>query len=218
MKRAIIFNKGEQNRNNITNYNNIQFQNKKNTILTKIKKEHSINFKKKDNLNNSNISRIYPIKNKKNKIINYIEYNIQKSSKSNNFCYDKNKIDLKNQIDFCKTKRNNALTPTHRNKNYNNMKDIYNLNKSKISFENKYSKTSIKYIQKEFINDEKSPLNSENNIKNNNLVFNQNFIGIKNSKYKKISFINDDIYKYYKKSENKGDNQEISSDESIMNE
>ena len=233
MKKIIVLHKGNQEKNNIntsnnnnnsSNYINIQFENKKNLFLSRIKKEHSINFKKKDSTNNSNVSRIYPIKNKENKNINYMEYNIQNTARNNEDSLNKNiKSFSSNKINYRNSKRNNVLTTSNSQNNYNNVLNIYNLNKSKTSTKNNHSSNSVKYNQKLLYNDENIGLNKEeislyNSCKksnNGNLVFNQNFIGMKNLKHNYC--ISNDAnmnLKYYKKKIAKMDIYSLTSNES----
>ena len=180
------------NKNN-SNYNNIQFENKKNQFLSRIKKDHSINFKRRENYSNTNISRINHIKNKESKKINYIEYN--KNASLNNSSEDSfnennnNEISPKDMDNFNNKKRN-ILTNCYSNNNYDRIYGIYHLKKSKTSLDNKYSNASIinyKNNQKvinngdcdNFVlnnNGKISSINSNKYLKNGNLVFNQNYI------------------------------------------
>ena len=201
LKKIIIRQRNNKTQNRIhkrvksSNYNNIQFENKKNQFLSRIKKEHNINFKKKEVLNNTNISKINQNKNKENQNINYIDYNIPKS---NDDSYNINDFDIE-QNDSEIYKKLNILTPSYYHNNYNNQFDIYHLNKSKSTLENNRSNHSVKYVKKEFYNDddydcyndeEKSSNKSKQYLKNGNLVLNQNYIGMNNLKY---------IYKYNNK-------------------
>ena len=230
IKRIMIQQKSIQIKNNKdinktnknSNYNNIQFENKKNQFLSRIKRDHSINFKKKENFINSHISKIYTIKNKENRNINYIKYNKNDSEKSNENSFFKNNNFFRNdQTDFSNYKKMNVLTSCYNQNNYDNKYDIYHLNKSKTSLNNIYSNNSLNYIKKENneensyfnTNGEISSINSKNNSKNANLVFNQNYVGIKNLKYN--CFSNDNI-KYYNKIEHKMDIDVLTSDESSI--
>ena len=155
-KSAQIKNNNSINKiNKNSNYNNIQFENKKNQFLSRIKKDHSIAFKKRESFNNFHISKIYPIKNKENKNINYIKYNKSDSMNrnENSFIEDNN-----NEMDYCKNKKINTFTSCYNHNNYDSKYDIYHLNKSKNSLINGYSN-------------------------NGSFVFNKNYIGMKNLKY-----------------------------------
>ena len=242
MKKMFIQQGISQNNNNSktkrsnNNYNNIQFENKKNQFLSRIKKEHSITFKKRDIFNNSNnISRIYPIKNKDNKNINYIEYNIKNTKNEdddsfNNSNNEEEENDNNNEQDnIINNKKINALKNCYSHNNYDKGYDIYHLNKSKTSLENKsshsvnfkpnkekqlYNESNMELNNNEN-NEENDDISSINNSKkfkkNGNLVFNQNFIGMKNLKY---NFSGSNSSKYFKKIGNTLNIQELTSNES----
>ena len=235
-------NNSKTKRSNINNYNNIQFENKKNQFLSRIKKEHSIAFKKRELFNNSNnISRIYPLKNKDNKSINYIEYNIKSRSKNDNlllfgsnFYHEKSKNIKNEQGDynneqnyFENNKMINTLKNCYSHNNYDNGYDIYHLKKSKSSLVNVcsnsvntkmnkeielYNEDNIGFNSEEEENDGMPYINSRKYLKNGNLVFNQNFIGMKNIKYNYSS--NNNCHKYCKKIGSNLNIQELASNDS----
>ena len=196
MKRLIIQKNNNQKNKRIhkriksSNYNNIQLENKKNQFLSRIKKKHSINFKKNILFNNTNMSKINPNKNKENKNINYMEYNMPSSINNN-----EDSLFDQEQNDDEILEENNILTPSYNNNNYNDMCNIYHINKNKSTLDNKRSNYLIKYKKNEFNNDDEdnfdydndkdmSSFNSKHYFKNGKYVFNQNYIGLKNLKYK----------------------------------
>ena len=220
-KSAQIKNNNSINKiNKNSNYNNIQFENKKNQFLSRIKKDHSIAFKKRGSFNNFHISKIYPIKNKENKNINYIKYNKSDSMNRNENSFIENN---NNEADYFKNKKINTFTSCYNHNNYDSKYDIYHLNKSKNSINNGYSNNSVNYnyIEKENndgnsnfnVNGEISSIISKNNSNNGNLVFNKNYIGMKNLKY---NYYSNDNIKYHKRIENKMDIDALSSDESSI--
>ena len=207
-----------------SNYNNIQFENKKNQFLSRIKKDHSINFKRRENFSNANISRINHIKKKESKKINYIEYNKNNSLNNSEDSFNKNNNDFSpEQMDNFNNKKRNILTNCYSHNNYDRMYDIYHLKKSKTSLDSKYSNMSInnyKNNEKDInngdsltlnINGEVSSINSNKCLKNGNLVFNQNFIGMKSLKY---NFSTKDNIIYNKNIGNRIDIEALTSNES----
>ena len=218
-----IINKMNKN----SNYNNIQFENKKNQFLSRIKKDHSINFKRREKFSNGNISRINHIKSKENKIINYIEYNKNNSLNNSVDSYNKNNNNdfSPEHMDNFNKKKRNILTNCYSHNNYDTLYDIYHLKKSKTSLDNKYSNMSInnyKNNQKEInngdnlalnINGEISSINSNKYLKNGNLVFNQNYIGMKSLKY---NFCSNDNIISNNKIENRIDIEALTSNESSI--
>ena len=224
-------NNSKTKRSNVNNYNNIQFENKKNQFLSRIKKEHSIAFKKRELFNNSNnISRIYPLKNKDNKNINYIEYNIKSKAKNDNYSFNKN---IENEQDDYNNEQNyfennkmiNTLKNCYSHNNYDNGYDIYHLKKSKSSLVNVCSNSVKSKMNKEnelynednigFNSEEENEgipyINSRKYLKNGNLVFNQNFIGMKNLKY---NYSSNNNHKYCKKIGSNLNIQELTSNDS----
>ena len=199
-KKIVIYRKNNCDNKNInlkkknSNYNNFQFENKKNIFLSRIKKEHSINFKKRENINNLNISRNYTLKTKENKNINYIEYNNNSLRNNNEYSYNQNanskpNISIEQNNIPSTSKRNGYLNPYNSYHNYVSMMDIYKHNKSKFSL-GKQPNNSVKYKHNNFLSDDNNTFNTNefssinNTGKNGNLVFNQNYIGIRNLKHK----------------------------------
>ena len=234
-KKIVIYKKNNYNNKNInfkkknSNYNNFQFENKKNIFLSRIKKEHSINFKKRENINNINISRNYTSKTKENKSINYIEYNNNSLRNNNEYSYNQN-VNSKPNISIEKnnipsnSKRNGNLNPYNSHHNYVSMLDIYKHNKSKFSLD-KQTNNSVKYKHNKLLGDDNNTFNTNefssinNNGKNGNLVFNQNYIGIRNLKHKfKYNLRNntEEIFNknFLDKKENKMEIHSLSSNES----
>ncbi len=213
-----------------SNYNNIQFENKKNQFLSKIKKEHSINFKKKkDIFNNPNISKIFPIKNKESSSINYMDYNSPSSQKNNDDSLYLNECDMDGNDYDNNNKKNNIYFSCYNSyNNYDNEYNIYHLNKSRSTLDNNYTRNLNKYRMKEFYNDDNYKVNNDDEVPDKNykhhkknMVFNQNYIGIKNLKYKckKKNDINtfDDNY-FDDNNSNKNINVDaFTSNESIFN-
>jgi len=234
-KKIVIYKKNNNNNKNInlkkkySNYNNFQFENKKNIFLSRIKKEHSINFKKRENINNLNISRNYTSKPKENKSINYIEYNNNSLRNNNEYSYNQN-VNSKPNFSIeqnnipSNSKRNGYLNPYNSHHNYVSMMDIYKHNKSKFSLE-KQSNNSVKYKHNKLLSDDYNTFNTNefssinNTGKNGNLVFNQNYIGIRNLKHKfKYNLRNntEEIFNqnFLDKKENKMEIHSLSSNES----
>ena len=234
-KKIVIYKKNNNEKKNInlkkknSNYNNFQFENKKNIFLSRIKKEHSINFKKRENINNLNISKNYNSKTKENKSINYIEYNNNSLRNNNEYSYNQN-INSKPNFNteqsniFSNTKRNGNLNPYNSHHNYVSMMDIYKHNKSKFYLD-KHSNNSVKYKHSKMLSDDNNTFNTNefssinNTGKLGNLVFNQNYIGIRNLKHKfKFNLRNntEEIFNqnFLDKNENKMEIHSLSSNES----
>ena len=211
MKKIIIQQNSAHIKNNISinkpnksNYNNIQFENKKNQFLSRIKRDHSITFKKKENFNNLHISKIYSNKSKENKGINYIEYNKKKDNEDST--KNNNKFFGPEQKNYNKRPKISAFC--YSNNNYDKNYDIYHLNKSKSSLDHKhlnininnFSKNKLKEINNDDnlafnIIDEISSIENKNKLKNGNLIFDNNYIGMKNLKYNNFNINNNEYYK-----------------------
>lgn len=232
-KKIVIYKKNNNNKNiNLkkknSNYNNFQFENKKNIFLSRIKKEHSINFKKRENISNLNISRNYTSKTKENKSINYIEYNKNSLRSNNDYSYNQNinskpNFSTEQNNNPSNSKRNGYLNPYNSHHNYVSMLDIYKHGKTKFSLD-KQSNNSVKYKHSKLLSDDNTfntnEFSSINNTgKNGHLVFNQNYIGIRNLKHKfKCNLRNntEEIFNqnFLDKKENKMEIHSLSSNES----